>query len=81
MIGQSVSQFTITEQLGAGGMGVVWKARDTRLERWVALKALPADYVADDNKRARFLREARAASALNHPNIITIHDFLHWDGG
>ncbi|HEY6552142.1 MAG TPA: serine/threonine-protein kinase, partial [Vicinamibacteria bacterium] len=74
MIGTSLLHYEILEKLGEGGMGVVYKARDPRLQRMVALKVLPPDRSAEPVRRARFLREARAAATLNHPHIVTIHD-------
>ncbi len=75
MIGQTLGQYRIIEKIGAGGMGVVYRVRDERLERDVALKVLPAGALADEERRKRFRREALALSKLNHPNIATIHDF------
>jgi tetratricopeptide (TPR) repeat protein len=80
VIGQTLSHYEVLERIGGGGMGVVYRARDTLLGRFVALKTLPAGEPADSERRARLLREARAASALHHPNIVDVYDLLHHEG-
>src|SRR5687767_8988923 len=80
MIGIRIGPYEFTEKLGAGGMGEVYKAYDSRLDRVVAIKAVRAERRSDTYTRSRFAQEARAASALNHPNIVTIYDVIEHEG-
>ncbi|MCL6546159.1 MAG: serine/threonine protein kinase, partial [Bryobacteraceae bacterium] len=80
MLGQTLSHYRVVGRLGQGGMGVVYQARDTHLDRFVAVKVLPPDRVADQERKRRFIQEAKAASALNHPNIVTIYDIDECEG-
>src|SRR5512138_766014 len=80
MVGKTISHYQILEKVGEGGMGVVYKALDLRLDRFVALKILPPDLVADASRQKRFVREAKSASGLNHSHIVTIHDIEECDG-
>ena len=75
MVGKTLGHYEILEPLGAGGMGEVYRARDTKLDRDVAIKVLPEDFETDQDRLARFEREAKLLASLNHPNIATVHDF------
>ncbi len=80
MIGETILHYKIIREMGEGGMGEVYKAQDTKLDRFVALKFLPSQMTASDDDKARFIQEAKAASAMNHPNVCTIHDIQEHDG-
>ncbi len=80
MVGKTISHYRLIDKLGEGGMGVVYKATDTRLDRTVAVKVLPTERLSSPQARERFEREARAISSLNHPHICTLHDVGHEDG-
>src|SRR3990172_8028458 len=80
MTGETISQYQILEKLGEGGMGVVYKARDTKLDRDVALKFLPSQLSASEADKARFVQEAKAAAALNHPNVCSVIDISEHEG-
>ena len=80
MIGKTIGHYMIVEKLGEGGMGVVWKARDTHLDRFVALKLIPSEKAGDTERLRRFVQEAKAASALNHPSIVHMYDIAEFNG-
>src|SRR6185436_15123994 len=80
MVGKTILHYRILKEIGKGGMGVVYKAEDTKLNRTVAIKVLGADLIGDEKARARFLREARAASAIDHPNICTVYEVNETEG-
>ena len=80
LVGRTLSHYRLSEKIGVGGMGVVYRAQDTHLDRSVAIKVLAAEAVADLERKRRFVQEAKSASALNHPNIVTVHD-IACDGG
>src|SRR5271154_996304 len=80
MVGRTISHYEILEKLGEGGMGVVYKARDLRLDRFVCIKVLRAEQLNDESRKERFIQEAKSASSLNHPNIITIYEIDRVDG-
>ena len=80
MIGRTVSQYLIQDKLGEGGMGVVYKALDTKLERALAVKFIASHLVSDESQRKRFLREARTVGSLNHPNVCTVHAIDEGEG-
>ena len=79
MIGETILHYKILEKLGEGGMGEVFKAQDTKLDRFVALKFLPSQLTASEDDKARFIQEAKAASSMNHPNVCTIYDIQEFD--
>ena len=79
MIGETILHYKIIEKLGEGGMGEVFKAQDTKLDRFVALKFLPSQLTASEDDKARFIQEAKAASAMNHPNVCTIYSIEEYE--